>query len=202
MNYNKPDQNLQGDVLQTPKRAARAEKSGRHRRWLFLLLDVLLLIAVVAAIFFLVLLLTPLDLFGGAGEDQRTVTYTVEFAGVDRDSVEALRVGDSVTDATTGSVIGVVVAVNSRPYEVYTDIPTDEADESLQSHVVTKNTYPDTFNTVTVTIEVLADYKAGEGYLAEDCRIAVGREYDLRFPAYAGNGVCVTFESVQGGDAK
>ncbi|MBR5602099.1 MAG: hypothetical protein IKW24_05660, partial [Clostridia bacterium] len=109
MNYNKPDQNLQGDVLQAGKRAVRGEKAGQHRRWLFLLLDVLLLVAVVTAIFFLVVLLTPLDLFDSAGKEQCTVTYTVEFAGVDRDSVEALRVGDSVTDAATGSVIGVVV---------------------------------------------------------------------------------------------
>ena len=203
MNYNKPEQNLQGDALQAGKRGASFErKAGTHRRGLFLLLDVFLLVAVVAAIFFLVLLLTPLDLFGGAGDEQRSITYTVEFAGVDSDSVEALRVGDAVTDAATGSVIGVVVAVNSRPYEVYTDIPTEEADETLQSHVVTKNTYPDSFNTVTVTVQVIADYVEGEGYLAEDCRIAVGREYDLRFPAYAGNGVCVTFESIQGGDAK
>ena len=92
-------------------------------------------------------------------------------------------------------IVGVVIAVNSRPYEVYTDIPTAEADEVLQSHVVTKNTYPDNFNTVTVTIQLLADYEQGVGYLAEDCRIAVGREYDLRFPMYAGNGVCVAFEA-------
>ena len=155
--------------------------------------DVLLLLAIVAAIFFLVLLLTPLDLFDGKDTEQRKVLYTVEFVGVDRDSVQSLQVGDTVTDAATGSIIGVVTAVDSRPYEVYTDIPTVDIDEELNSHVVTKNTYPDSFNTVTVSIRVTADYKAQEGYTAEECRIAVGRTYDLHFPNYAATGTCVTF---------
>jgi hypothetical protein len=104
-----------------------------------------------------------------------------------------LLVGATVTDAATGSIIGVVTSVDSRPYEVYTDIPTVDIDEELNSHVVTKNTYPDSFNTVTVSIRVTADYKAQEGYTAEECRIAVGRTYDLHFPNYAATGTCVTF---------
>ena len=192
MNHNKPEQQYH----ERPE-GVRGKRVGQgtaeNRRWLFLVVDVLLLLAIVAAIFFLVLLLTPLDLFDGKDIEQRKVLYTVEFVGVDRDSVQSLQVGDTVTDAATGSIIGVVTAVDSRPYEVYTDIPTVDIDEELNSHVVTKNTYPDSFNTVTVSIRVTADYKAQEGYTAEECRIAVGRTYDLHFPNYAATGTCVTF---------
>ena len=193
MNYNRPEQ-IYREATENSATAgkARGAASKRHR-WIFLAADVLLLVGIVAAIFFLVLLLTPLDLFAGRGVEPRQVIYAVELAGVDRETSEALHVGDVVTDAETGSVIGVIAAVDSRPYEVYTDIPTKEIDEELQSHVVTKNTYPDQFNTLTVSIRVTADYRAGEGYMAEECRIAVGRSYELRFPGYAANGVCVTF---------
>ena len=198
MNYNRPEQIYReaGESIASSGKT----RGSRNRRWVFFAADILLLIAILAAIFFLVLLLTPLDLFAGSGVEQREVLYTVELAGIDRDSVEALHIGDVVTDAATGSVIGVVEAVDSRPYEVYTDIPTQEIDEELNSHVVTKNTYPDNFNTVTVTIRVTADYTPGVGYTAEECRIAVGRSYELHFPEYAANCVCVTFTEEGGAE--
>ena len=159
------------------------------RRWLFLVVDVLLLAVIVAAIVFIVSLLTPFSLFESEDTEMRQITYTVEIAGVDRDSLSALKVGDPVTDKETGAVIGVVSAVSSRAYEEYTDVLTE--DKALNSYVVTKVTYPEEFNTVTVTLAVAANYRAGVGYSVEDCRIAVGRTYDLYFPAYAASGVCV-----------
>ncbi len=161
------------------------------RRWLYLVVDVLLLAAIVSAVFFLVVLLTPLNPFGGKDTEQKTVLYTLEITGVDRTSLESLHRGDSVLDAATGSKLGEVVSVDSRPYEFYTEIPTDQPDEHLNSHVVTKDTRDDAY-TVTVTVRVEAEYRAGVGYTAEDCRIAVGRVYELHFPAYVGKGVCVT----------
>ncbi len=178
------------------ERARRSTAEKRNRRWLLLGVDILLLVAILAAIFFLVVLLTPLELFGGRSEEQRSVLYTVELAGVERDSVQALEIGQTVTDVETGSVIGEIVDITTRPYEIYTDIPTEESDMTDGEHqiyLVTKNTYPEEYQTVTVTIRVIADYEQGVGYCADDCRIAVGRTYDLRFPAYAGSGVCVTF---------
>ena len=175
--------------------SAKATGKDSNRRWLFLIVDVLLLAVIVAAIIFMVSLLTPFSLFDSDGSEVRNVTYTVEIAGVDRDSLSALRVGDAVTDKKTGAVIGVVSAISSRAYEAYTDVPTDEIDEALNSHVVTKATYPEQFNTVTVTLTVAAEYHSGIGYSVEDCRLAVGRSYDLHFPAYAASGVCVEFRA-------
>ncbi|MBQ8356371.1 MAG: DUF4330 family protein [Clostridia bacterium] len=168
-------------------------KKESNRRWLFLVVDILLLAAIVAAVLFLVSLLTPFSLFDSDREEVRRVTYTVELAGVERDSLGALKVGDAVVDSETGATIGVVTAVNSRAYEVYTDVPVE--DEDLNSYVVTKATYPEEFNTVTVTLSVDADYEAGVGYTVDDCRIAVGRTYELNFPGYAGSGVCVAFNA-------
>lgn len=163
----------------------------RHRRWLFLVVDIVLLLGIVAAIIFMVSLLTPFSLFDKDGKEARHVTYTVELAGVYRDSVSALRVGDVVIDKETGAVIGTVTAVNARAYAVYTDIPSETKDPVLDSYVVTKIQYPEEFNTVEITIAVEADYEAGVGYAVDDCRIAVGRSYELNFPGYAGKGICI-----------
>ena len=178
-----------------PASPGRDPQKDSNRRWLFLVIDAVLLAAIVAAIVFLVSLLTPFSIFDSDSTQERQITYTVEISGVDRDSLGALKIGDTVTDHQTGAVIGGVTAVSRRPYEVYTDVPTDELDEALNSHVVTKSTYPEEFNTVTVTLSTTADYQSGVGYSVEDCRIAVGRTYDLRFSGYAGNGVCVEFNA-------
>ena len=70
-------------------------------------------------------------------------------------------------------------------------MPTAQQDEELGSYVVTKITYPDTYKTLTVTVTAAAEYAAGEGYTAQGCRLAGGRRYALRFPAYTAEAVCV-----------
>ena len=196
MNPNKPETVRSGRFADERRRSPKS--SERRRRWFFLLVDILLLLVVLTAVFFLVVILTPLDLFKGSKIEERSIVYTVELAGVDRDSIEALAVGDTVTDTQTGSAIGIVTEVHSRPYEAYTDIPTTEMDAGLNSYLVTKNTYPDNFKTVTVTVRATADYESGIGYTVERSRIAVGRSYDLRFSSYSGSGVCVTLATVGG----
>lgn len=170
-------------------------KRERSRRGLFLIADVMLLAVIFAAIFFLVSLLTPFTLFDNTEEEARTVTYTVEFKGVDKDAFASLRKGDTVVDKATGAVVGEVTDLEPRKYVVYTDVPTDEKDETLDSHVVTKAEYPEEFTTVSVTITVTADYVAGVGYTVDGCRIAAGREYELNFPGCAGKGTCVEFKA-------
>lgn len=171
--------------------ADREPGKDHHRRWLFLVVDIVLLAAIVAAVIFLISLLTPFSLFDAEVEESRNITYTVELPGVYRDSVSALHVGDTVTDKETGAVIGTITAINTRAYSVYTDVPTEEKDPVLDSYVVTKAEYPEEFNTVEITVAVEADYAAGVGYAVDDCRIAVGRMYELHFPGYAGKGTCI-----------
>lgn len=169
-------------------------KNGRRdgkRRWLFLVVDIILILAILFAVFFIASLLTPFSLSRSKRAEVRTVTYTVELAGVSSATLDALHVGDRVTDAETGSFIGTVSAVDIRAYEAFGDL--FEYDATLGSNVVTRLEYPDTLNTVTVTISGQTEYTAGVGYVADRCRIAVGRAYTLSFPEYTGSGVCISF---------
>jgi hypothetical protein len=177
-------------------RAAFSAGSGdeKKRRVAFLLLDVLLLALIAAAIVFTVFLLTPSAGPTGDGE-ARKITYTVEMAGVEKTMLGTFRVGDTVTDRASGAVLGVITAVGEpRPYAVYAD----EVSSSDPSYYeVPKIIYPENLKTLTITISVDADFVSGVGYSAEDCRIAVGRAYQLNFPGYTGNAVCIGMEEAK-----
>ena len=167
------------------KREQSLGKEGR-RRWLFLLVDLLLLASIAAIVIFLVSLLTPWSIFDKDEAEVKSITYTVEIAGVDQASLAALQKDDTVTDSKTGAVIGTVVDFSIRPYEVWSDTAEGES--------VGKVTYPEEsgLKTVTVTLSVDASYLAGVGYTVGDTRIAVDRTLDLAFRNYAATGVCVS----------
>ena len=182
------------DAVKPPKKERRQSAKEHHdRRWLFIVVDVVLLAAIVGAIIFLVSLISPKPLFAGGGKEERRLTYTVELSGIEKGSLEALKVGDTVIDRESGAVIGTVSEVASRAYEIYTDVP--EKDAELGSDVVKKSTYPDDLCTVTLTLVVEADYEASVGYSVDGCRIAVGRTYLLGLPSFVGEGVCVEFRA-------
>ena len=197
MNNNKMDG--QGKIIAEGLRVRSLESSrnaDKKHRAPYLLMDLLLLLVVVSAIFLLVLAFTPLDLFGGDTES-REIVYTVEFYGVDKDMEYAFREGDTVTDAHSGAVLGVITQVNSRVHEAYTDIPTDEIVPEFDKYVVQKQRN-DEWRVITVSIRVTADYRAGTGYTVQSERIAVGREYQLNFPSYTDSGACVSLVRVDG----
>ena len=191
MNQNKTDK---PQAAATENLRAQSRSAGRtakkKRRGLFLLIDVLLLCGVIAAALFLVLALTPLSLFGGDTEP-REILYSVEFSAVDKDLVSSFRVGDSVTDANTGSSLGVIAEVQTRDYETYVNAPTPEVVPEIGKHLVQKADNEE-WKTVTLVIRVTADYEQGVGYKAQECRIAVGRTYQLLFPNYTDEGVCLS----------
>ena len=177
--------------------AVSTRSAEKKHRASFLLVDLFLLLGVIAVIFLLVLAFTPLDLFGNDAEP-REILYTVEFYGVDKDMESSFHEGDAVTDMETGAEMGVVTQVSSRVYEAYTDTPTDEIVPEFDKHVVQKERNEE-WRVVTVTIKVTADYRRGTGYSVQTNRIAVGREYQLRFPAYTSSGSCVSLITAQGG---
>lgn len=194
MNQNKPDRPRGASEITRTRSRAAGQPVEKKRRGLFLVMDVFLLIGIVGIIFLLVLAFTPLSLFGNNGE-QRLIVYTVEFAGVDQSFLSSFREGDAVTDAATGSQMGEITQIKIREYEAYTNVPTPEKDPAFGMHVVRKETN-EKLKTVTVVIRVSADYEEGVGYSAEECRIAVGKEYQLRFPSYTDNGVCLALEQM------
>ena len=169
----------------------------KKRRGLFLIMDIFLLIGIVGIIFLLILAFTPLSLFGNNAES-RQIVYTVEFAGVDQGFVSSFREGDAVVDDATGSKMGEIVQVKIREYEAYTNVPTPEIDPAFGKHVVRKETN-EKLKTITVVLRVTAAYTQDVGYTAEECRIAVGKEYQLRFPSYTDNGVCIALEQMAKG---
>ena len=175
----------------------RGPQKGKGRRWLVLLVDILLLAAIVAAVIFIVSLLTPFSVFDTEKNEERDITYRIEMAGVEIEYFN-LKIGDAVIDSVTGAEIGKVVAFEGRDYEAYTDTAGDK-NEEYGSHMVDKILYPgDEYQTITVTVAVTADYQSGVGYSAGDCRIAVGRNYQVRFPNYEDNAVCVSIYSSNG----
>lgn len=192
MNQNKSDRNkMTADPLRARVRTA-GQGTERKRRGLFFVMDILLLIGIVGIIFAMVIAFTPLSLFGEEVES-REVLYTVEFSGVDQSFVSAFREGDAVTDAVTGSQMGEIAQIKIREYEAYTNVPTTEKDPELGKHVVRKETN-EKLKTVTIVLRVTAEYTPDVGYMAEECRVAVGKEYQLRFPSYTDNGVCIALE--------
>lgn len=192
MNPNKSDRSRTGtDIARTRVRSAVATAE-KKRRGLFLLMDVLLLIGILGVIFLLLLAFTPFSLFRDDAEP-RQILYTIEFPGVDQRFVSTFREGDAVVDVDTGSEMGEIVQIKIRDYEAYTNVPTPEIDPEFGKHVVRKQTN-ENLKTVSVVIRVTADYTEGVGYNAEECRIAVGKEYQLRFPSYTDRGSCVALE--------
>jgi hypothetical protein len=155
-----------------------------------------IMLTIAFVIFLLVLAFTPLELFGGDTES-RQIVYTVEFYGVDKDLEYAFREGDTVADAQSGQTLGVITQVSSRVYEAYTDIPTDEISPEFDKYVVQKQ-YNDEWRIVTVSILVTAEYQEGVGYTVHSNRIAVGREYQMRFPAYTDRGACIALVQASG----
>ena len=175
------------------KNHTQGRKREGSRRWLFLVVDVLLLAAIVTAVIFVISLLTPWSIFGGDQGEIRSLTYTVEIAGVDQEQLTALQKGDTVTDRRTGEVIGVVTAINNRDYEVYSEHPELKPGVNGEDYYeVVKEQYPGSgLQTVTVTIQVDATYQRGVGYRVGDTRIAAGRELELIFRNYTDTGVCI-----------
>lgn len=197
MNNNKMDGqgNVGAENLRT--RGLGSARSGEKKhRASFLLVDLFLLLGVVAVVFMLVLAFTPLDIFGGDTEP-RQILYTLEFYAVDKDMEHAFREGDTVTDVKSGAAMGVITQVSSRVYETYTETPTDEIVPEFDKYVVQKERNEE-WRVVTVTIRVTADYRSGVGYTVDENRIAVGREYELRFPSYTNSGACVSVNKLEG----
>lgn len=192
MNQNKPERAKQPADTALSRARATAPTAEKKRRGLFLMMDVFLLIGIVGIIFLLLLAFTPLSLFGDNAEP-RQIFYTVEFKGVDQSFVSLFHEGDAVSDAVTGSNMGEITQIKIREYEAYTNIPTPEIDPTFGKHVVRKETN-ENLKTVTVVIRVTAEYTKDVGYMAQKCRIAVGKEYELRLPSYTDSGVCIAME--------
>lgn len=149
----------------------------------FNIVDLVLVLVVVALI---VVVVYTLDLFGKDAA-KVTLSYNVCIGNVDAIYADKIQVGDAVLDATTKRSLGRVVAVeNTKPHTVF------RYDERTGGTMLT---VPDSYDIViTVLAEGLFEDKIG--YTVEQRRLAVGAEYTLLFPDFAGNGYCTSIRQV------
>lgn len=153
------------------------------RKGKFNLVDLAVVFVVLSLI---VIAVYAMNLFGKAGTEV-TLSYTVSIGNVDATYVDKIQVGDSVLDATTKCSLGRVAAVeNTRPHTVF------RYDETTGGKMLT---VPDAYDVV-VTVLAEGIFEDKIGYTVEQKRLAVGAEYTLLFPGFAGNGYCTSIREV------
>ena len=119
--------------------------------------------------------------------EEKTIEYTVEFIGVDKDFIDTIKKNDVVVDAVSKNHIGVVQAADyNNPYTEFEAIQ-KENNEGLEGTLVE---HPDKCN-VLVTISADAKYSEGDGYRINEYRIAIGEKMSLVFPNYMGECYCI-----------
>jgi hypothetical protein len=152
----------------------------------FNFIDVLLILFILAIVFVAVNIVYPTSIVKKLlPQKTHTIQYTVEFAGVDDDYIDAIRENDTVIDAVGKHTVGTVATVS---YDPYTTLEYDGKTGVLATH---ENKY-----NVSVVISVDANYVQSEGYSASDVRIAVGEKMALRFPGYSAEGYCTALSVV------
>ena len=171
-------------VGDTPKKVTRARN--------FNIIDALIILAVILLGAIVINIVVPSGLWGDLFKGStKTIQYTVEFTGVDRDFVDNIVENDTVVDAVSKFALGTVTAIdNNSHYRVLGY--NEERDEGGYT------TYQDKYN-VLITITVTANYEEGVGYTVGDRRIAVGEKLTLRFPNYVDEGYCIGVAELQGG---
>ena len=125
----------------------------------------------------------------GGNTDTVTVEYTVRFENVSEALADNIRIGDSVYESSSRTLIGIVTAVdNSSHYTVY------EYDNEKRAVVPIE--YPDKYN-LKVMVSADAVFEEDEGYSVDGIRIAVGAGLNLRFANYVGNAYCVEISEAE-----
>lgn len=118
------------------------------------------------------------------------IEYTICFSNVPSELINKIKIGNSAIDAVSKCDLGSVEDINNT--EKYFEYGIDK---DTQAPVII--TFTDRYN-VYVTIRSTAVYAEGEGYTVNGSRIAVGKEFSVRFPAYSGSGYCTQMKEVEG----
>ena len=141
-----------------------------------------LLLIVLAVIAALVIYIVPGLSDKLTVHDEKEITFTIEFRGVDEAFASNISVGDHVLDSSKNYMLGSVKAVESYAYTVLVYNEETGAAEMRE--------LPDMKNII-VTVSATAVYTDGEGYSISGERIAVGREYYIRMSDFSGSAYCI-----------
>lgn len=163
--------------------------SVKTKRGKFNFVDLLLLVLVAAILFAVIFLVDPfsLNVFGDA-EKTVVLEYTVQIGYVEASLVDNVRLGDEALSAVNKASLGRVSAIRN-------DILSSEAYYDSETDAMSMKEYPDRYD-LQITITADAVFEAGKGYYVKGNRIAVGGQYSLMFPEFAGSGYCISMREV------
>ena len=182
--------NNENDRYNKTTRAGGARQKGK-----FNFIDAILLLLIIAVVAMIVAYFMPGITYYFSAEDKYIVTYEIEFRAIDGDvDLGGITQGMPVYDSKYNSEIGKIkgdVAVN--PHNIL--VSSGELLEEGGSEYAGKIVDHPTLKNVVVTVEAEATY-GGEsaGFLVNGQRIAVGREFSVRFGGFTGVGYCTKFE--------
>ena len=166
---------------------SKATRSSASRRGKFNVVDFFLILIVVAIVAAVVIYFIPGATKRLTATDETTITFTLEFKGVDSVFVANIKTGDTVYDSNGNYMLGTVKSVENYAYEklVY-----NEATGTAEMKEI-----PELKNLV-VTVTAKAIYTDGEGYSVNGDRIAVGCNYNISFPHFSGSAYCIELSTV------
>lgn len=159
------------------------KKNGR-----FNFIDACLLIIILAVTVSLVAYFLPGITSYFISENQYTIVYEIEFKGVDSEVAKNIKTGSGtpVYDATYNYEIGKIKgSVSYEPHKVL-----------VNSGELTGNTYVGKYEEVPglvdvkITVEGLANHNYSDGYTINGVRVAVGKQFNIRFAGFSGTGYC------------
>ena len=166
-------------VITSYSKSTRTKGSKEGR---FNFVDFFLLLIVLAVIAALVIYIVPGLSDKLTVHDEKEITFTIEFRGVDEAFASNISVGDHVLDSSKNYMLGSVKAVESYAHTVLVYNEETGAAEMRE--------LPDMKNII-VTVSATAVYTDGEGYSISGERIAVGREYYIRMSDFSGSAYCI-----------
>lgn len=168
----------------------RAQTEGRPRKTRrgFNFIDVLLILFVLLVIVTAINIVSPMSVFDRFKTDEeRTIEYTVEIIGVDGEFIDKIKENDVAVDAVSKHMLGTVEIVDYNTQ--YSELKYDE-----EANAGVLAVYPEKYN-VQITIKAVGSYTAGEGFMINNKRIAVGEKLSIRFPNFACEGYCISLSA-------
>ena len=164
---------------------------GARQRGKFNFVDAFLVILIIAVVAMLIAYFLPGISSYFSDGDKYIVTYEIEFRGIDSDvDLKGITSGMPVFDARNNSEIGQVkteVVVNPHGVLVNSGELIENGNGEYKGNIVSHPTLKD----IVITVEGEAIY-SGENasFLINGQRIAVGREFNVRFGGFTGVGYC------------
>jgi hypothetical protein len=118
------------------------------------------------------------------GTPSTRVSYLVEITGIFEEYVDKINVGDAPIDSSKKTALGVITALETRPY-IYTGT-------NLHDGTMVLSTVED-YVSMYITIEADA-LPAGYGYTVNGGEIYVGKLVHLGFPDIVCSGYCIAMD--------